>query len=118
MFLFFFLRTENHLAGHFGGLGRGLVVGCALRVWVGVLVFGRVAAAAPLVGVGAGAVALEGSDAGAGGGAGAGQTGHAGRGHWEEDERSVRRSEFAHNPLNLHHLTTKLIYTSKVPLLL
>lgn len=72
---------ENRLAGHFGGLGRGLVVGRALRVGVAVLVVGRVAAAAALGGVGAGAVALEGGDAGAGGGAGAGQTGHAGSRH-------------------------------------
>lgn len=76
-----FWRTENCLAGHFGGLGRGLVVGRAFRMGVAVLVVGRVAAAAALGGVGAGAVALEGSDAGAGGGAGAGQTGHAGSGH-------------------------------------
>lgn len=84
------------LAGHFGGLGRGLVVGRAVHVGVAVLVVGRVAAAAALVGVRAGAIslsgvgaraaALEGSDAGAGGGAGAGQTGHAGGRHCGEDE--------------------------------
>lgn len=82
---------EARLAGHFGGLWRGLVVGRAIHVGVAVLVVGRVAAAATLVGVragavalggvGAGAVALEGSDAGARGGAGAGQTGHASSRH-------------------------------------
>lgn len=74
-------RLEARLAGHFGGLGRGLVVGRGVRA--GVLVVGRVAAAAvaALAGVGAGAAALEGGDAGARRGSGAGQAGHAGGGH-------------------------------------
>lgn len=92
------LESGGYLAGHFGGLGHGLVhvaVGCAVHgVCVGAtsLVLGRVAAAAAalvgvragavsLAGVGAGAVAFEGGDAGAGGCAGADQAGHAGRGH-------------------------------------
>lgn len=92
-------RVEVHLAGHFGGLGHGLVhvaVGRAICgafcVGACVLVFSRVAAAAaalvgvragavPLASVGAGTVAVEGGDAGAGGGARADQAGHAGRGH-------------------------------------
>lgn len=92
-------REEVHLAGHFGGLGHGLVhaaIACAVHgaVCVGApaLVLGRVAAAAAaLIGVGAGAVslggvragtvAIHGGDAGAGGCAGADQAGHTGRGH-------------------------------------
>lgn len=78
-------RVDVHLAGHFSGLGHGLVhVGCAVHgavcVGTAALVLGRVAAAAAalvsvgagavsLTGVGAGAVTVEGSDAGAGGGA-------------------------------------------------
>lgn len=46
-----FGRAEACLAGHFGGLGRGLVVGRAVHVGVAVLVVGCVAAAAALVGV-------------------------------------------------------------------
>lgn len=76
-------RAEVRLAGHFGGLGHGLVhvavgraVHGAVRVGAAALVLGRVAAAAAalvgvragavsLAGVGPGAVALEGGDAGA-----------------------------------------------------
>lgn len=86
------------LAGHFGGLRRGLVhiaVACAVhgatRVGAAALVVGRVTAAAvALGGVGAGAVALEGGDAGAGGGAGTDQAGHAGGRHWGERRRRRR----------------------------
>lgn len=110
----FFWRTDGRLAGHFGGLGRGLIVGRALCVGVALLVVGRVAAAAALGGVGAGAAALEGSDAGAGGGAGAGQTGHAGGGHWEEGEPGKCPGQSSHKIRSIYtYITEKLTYTSK-----
>lgn len=85
-------RMEVHLAGHFSGLGHGLVhiavVHGAVRVGASALALGHVAVAAALVGVRTGAVSLAGVRAGAvaieggaGGCAGAGQPGHAGRGH-------------------------------------
>lgn len=109
-------RVEVHLAGHFGGLVRCLVVAvgravrgaicvgaamlvvscvaaaaAALGVWVGDFpLVGVWAGAVSLAGVGAGAVAVEGGDAGARGGAGADQAGHAGSRNWEERRRRRR----------------------------